>query len=72
MGHEVIAFVEDNAKLNNVNPIKAAVDVVWSKETKRNIQRLIKEARPAVAHFHNTFLRISPAAYYVCKEAGVP
>jgi glycosyltransferase involved in cell wall biosynthesis len=25
-----------------------------------------------VAHFHNTFLRISPSAYYACRAAGVP
>ena len=71
-GHEAVAFVEDNARLNGVNPLKAAVDAVWSREAKRHIRRLIKENKPDVAHFHNTFLRISPAAYYACREAGVP
>ena len=71
-GHEAVAFVEDNARLNGVNPLKAAVDAVWSREAKRHIRRLIKENKPDVAHFHNTFLRISPAVYYACREAGVP
>ncbi|GBD39721.1 Alpha-D-kanosaminyltransferase [bacterium HR37] len=72
MGHEVVEFVEDNRRLNGVNPFKVAVDAVWSREIYRKIRQLIRETRPEVAHFHNTFLRISPAAYYACKEEGVP
>jgi len=72
MGHEVVEFVEDNRRLNGVNPFKVAVDAVWSRESYRKIRELIREKRPDVAHFHNTFLRISPAAYYACKEEGVP
>ena len=71
-GHEVITFVEDNARLNVINPFKAAVDTVWSREAQRNIRKLIEQSRPDVVHFHNTFLRISPAAYYVVKEMGLP
>ena len=36
------------------------------------LRRLIAEQRPDVAHFHNTFPQISPAAYVACREAGVP
>jgi len=72
MGHEVIPFVEDNARLGGMNPVKAALNAVWSRETQAKLRRLIRETRPDVAHFHNTFLMISPAAYYACKEAGVP
>jgi len=64
--------VDDNKKLKDINPGRAAVEAVWSGESCRRIKRLIREARPEVAHFHNTFLRISPAAYYACKEEGVP
>ena len=71
-GHEVITFVEDNAQVNKVNPFKAAVDTIWSREAQRNIRKLIEQSRPDVVHFHNTFLRISPAAYYVVKEMGLP
>ena len=71
-GHEVVEFVEDNARLDGMSPLKAAVDAVWSREARRHIRRLIEENKPDVAHFHNTFLRISPAAYYTCREAGVP
>jgi len=71
-GHEVLEFVEDNRKLDCVSPLKAALDAIWSREVQRKLRALIQEKKPDVAHFHNTFLRISPAAYYACKEAGVP
>jgi glycosyltransferase involved in cell wall biosynthesis len=71
-GHEVITFVEDNARLNTINPVKVAVDTIWSKEAQWKIRKLIEETKPDVAHFHNTFLRVSPAAYYTCKDAGIP
>lgn len=71
-GHEVMEFVEDNRRLEGVNPLKSAIDAVWSRQSKRRLSALIQECKPDVAHFHNTFLRVSPAAYYACKEAGVP
>ncbi|MGQ9873583.1 glycosyltransferase [Leptodesmis sp.] len=71
-GHEVIAFVENNRWLSDINPLKAAIDAVWSQEAKRQLSALIRETKPDIAHFHNTFLRISPAAYYACKEARIP
>jgi glycosyltransferase involved in cell wall biosynthesis len=71
-GHEVVTFVEDNARLERVNPLKVAVNAIWSREAQRNIRKLIEQTRPDVVHFHNTFLRISPAAYYVVKDLGLP
>jgi glycosyltransferase involved in cell wall biosynthesis len=70
--HEVVTYVEDNARLEGVNPLKVAVNAIWSREAQRNIRKLIEQTRPDVVHFHNTFLRISPAAYYVVKDLGLP
>jgi hypothetical protein len=64
-GHEVVTFVEDNARLEGVNPLKVAVNAIWSREAQRNILKWIEQTRPDVVHFHNTFLRISTAACYV-------
>ncbi len=72
MGHEIIPFVEDNARLNGMSALKAARNTIWSREAQGKLRQLIRETRPDVAHFHNTFLMISPAAYYACKEARVP
>ncbi len=72
MGHEVIPFVEDNARFNRMNPLKAAQNAIWSREAQSKLRQLVRETKPDVAHSHNTFLMISPAAYYACREAGVP
>jgi glycosyltransferase involved in cell wall biosynthesis len=71
-GHEVVTFIEDNAQLDSVSPMRVAAETVWSRKAQGRIRKLIQEMKPDVAHFHNTFLRISPAAYYACKEMGVP
>ena len=72
MGAEVVELVEDNARLEGIHPLRAAVEAVWSRRAYRRVAELVRAARPDVAHFHNTFVRISPAAYWACWEAGVP
>ena len=70
--HKVSIFIEDNFKLKKINSLKIAIETIWSKNSLTEIQKLIKKEKPNVVHFHNTFLRISPSAYYACKDAGVP
>src|SRR5204863_974672 len=50
----------------------AAARTVWSRPAYRELRDLIRAHRPAVAHFHNTFPLISPAAYYAARAGGVP
>jgi glycosyltransferase involved in cell wall biosynthesis len=33
---------------------------------------MVRQWKPDVAHFHNTFPLISPSAYYACQREGVP
>lgn len=72
MAHVVTTFVEDNAGLNGMSALKVAVDAIWSREACTKIRRLFEKSKPDVVHFHNTFLRISPAAYDICKQARIP
>ena len=72
MGHEVVSFVEDNARLSGMNFLQGVLNAIWSRETYSKLRRLFREIKPNVVHFHNTFLMISPAAYYACQKAGVP
>ena len=71
-GHEVIEYIEDNHKLANESMIVSAVNTIWSFPTQRSLAHLLDEVQPDVAHFHNTFPRISPAAYYTCQRNRVP
>ena len=45
---------------------------MWAWDTKREFAQLLRDARPDVVHFSNTFPLISPSAYFACREAGVP
>jgi glycosyltransferase involved in cell wall biosynthesis len=74
-GHRVIAYRRSNEELNGdglIGQAVAGLRTTWSSRSYRDIKQLLKKGRADVAHFHNTFPLISPAAYYACKEMGVP
>ncbi len=73
-GFEVIPFIRRNDDLpaGLRGALSAAVSNAWSASSLRALRTLIQQTKPDVAHFHNTFPQISPAAYHACREAGVP
>lgn len=74
-GHEVIEYTRTNDEiaLNGfVSRARLAAATIWSQASYRVLRELIVREKPDVAHFHNTLPLISPAAYYACREAGVP
>ncbi len=71
-GHEVTEYVERNERIAAANQLSIAVQTVWSWSSYRKILTAIRTARPEIAHFHNTFPLISPAAYYACRRSGIP
>jgi glycosyltransferase involved in cell wall biosynthesis len=71
-GEEVYTWEEHNDRIKEVSPIRAATATVWSSASQKSLAELLARYRPEVVHFHNTFLRISPAAYYTCQEFGIP
>jgi glycosyltransferase involved in cell wall biosynthesis len=71
-GCEVETFEADNREANDMPAWKVAAESVWSETKCRSLRELLERFRPQIAHFHNTFFRISPAALLTCKKAGVP
>lgn len=74
-GHAVVRYERYNDELRSwggLGAVGAGIETVWAPRSRREVKALIAEERPHVAHFHNTFPLISPAAYYACAEAGVP
>jgi glycosyltransferase involved in cell wall biosynthesis len=74
-GHRVLEYVRDNDEIAAYGLWQKgtlALRTVWAWDSYREIQALLRRERPDVAHFHNTFPLVSPAAYYACREAGVP
>jgi glycosyltransferase involved in cell wall biosynthesis len=45
---------------------------LWNRAAYRDLRDLIRRERPHVAHFHNTFPLISPAAYHAARAEGLP
>ncbi len=73
--HEVLNFFRHNNEIQDhslVRKISLASGTLWAADTYSSLRRILQDEQPAIAHFHNTFPLISPAAYYACAEAGVP
>jgi glycosyltransferase involved in cell wall biosynthesis len=70
-GHDVISFTLHNDSIKGMNPLAAAAKTLWNRDSYHALRRLIRERRPDIAEFHNTFPLISPAAYYACHAEGV-
>ena len=73
-GVDVVSFTRHNDDLpaGALGSLGASFSNAWSFSSLSALRALIAETRPDVAHFHNTFPQISPAAYGACREAGVP
>ena len=74
-GHEVVRLEFDNDDVDTSTRsarIAAGINTLWSRRAHARMRSTLAQFRPAVAHFHNTFPRMSPAVYYACGEADVP
>ena len=71
-GHEVMRYTLDNDQINGANPLLLAKNTVWNSGVYQELRSLIRQQKPQIAHFHNTFPMISPAAYYAVKDEGIP
>ncbi len=71
-GHQVIEYIDDNTRIARASRLSVAAQTIWSWSSYQRIMDLIHSGRPEIAHFHNIFPLISPAAYYACRRAGVP
>jgi glycosyltransferase involved in cell wall biosynthesis len=74
-GHTVLPYNRDNAEIERFTLVQKAFlpgTTVWSNQSFAEVRHVALDHRPDVAHFHNTFLLISPAAYSACRSAGIP
>lgn len=71
-GHEVFELTAHNDEIDRVSRAQAALETIWSRPFQRTLEAKIAEVRPEIIHFHNTFMVISPAAYYTARSRGIP
>jgi len=71
-GHNIILFTKHNKDLNKTNLFTLALNTIWSRQVHNELISVLAIERPDLVHFHNTFISISPAAYYACAKFNVP
>ena len=71
-GHRVLRYIVHNDSVADMSRPELAKATIWNTATYRELRTLIRAERPQVAHFHNTFPLVSPAAHYAAKAEGVP
>lgn len=70
--HVVERYVVHNDTIPRRSRAGVAKDTIWNGRVYDDVRRIVRRERPYVAHFHNTFPLISPAAYYAANAEGVP
>ena len=74
-GYTVVDYSRQSEEIKHYGPCAKAALVLrttWAWDTYREIKRVLRVEQPRIAHFHNTLPLVSPAAYYACREAGIP
>lgn len=69
-GHTVLEYTVHNDQLASAGTLATATKMIWNREVYQDLRSLIEQNNIQIAHFHNTFPLISPAAYYAAKAAG--
>jgi glycosyltransferase involved in cell wall biosynthesis len=69
-GHTVIRVTETNDRLSEMSTLDQAAAMIWNGAAYRRVFDVIKRERIQLAHFHNTFILLSPASYYAARRAG--
>ncbi len=49
-----------------------ALSLIWNREAARNLEDLIRQTRPDVAHLHNIYHHLSPSILPVLKKHRIP
>ena len=74
-GHSVIEYARDNREIEHyplLRKLTLGPRTIWAPDSVREMRAILANENPVVAHFHNIFPLISPAAYYACAAAHVP
>ncbi len=71
-GNRVIRFTVHNDRAAALDLWALPVTAIWNGRVYRELRELCRKERPRVAHFHNTFPLISPAAWYAARAESVP
>lgn len=52
--------------------VKEAADIMYSTDARRQIEKLIADVKPDIAHVHNIYHQLSPSILGPIRKAGIP
>lgn len=73
-GHQVVLFIKDSKSLPTslLQNISIAVNMFQSNKIRIELNKVISDAKPDVAHIHNIYPLITPVIYLLLKQKGIP
>jgi glycosyltransferase involved in cell wall biosynthesis len=71
-GHEVELLEEDNRRIEQLGQMRTAVRTLWSRESYRRIDELLRSRPFDILHVQNFFPLWSPSVYYAAARNRVP
>lgn len=71
-GHEVELLEEDNRRIEQLGQARTAMRTVWSGESYRRIDELLRSRAFDILHVQNFFPLWSPSIYYAASRNRVP
>ncbi|MBT8062207.1 MAG: glycosyltransferase [Xanthomonadales bacterium] len=69
-GHEVIVRTAHNDEIRQRSLLRTGLGALWNQRQYREFRDLVRQEKPDIVHFYNTFPLISPAAIHGAKSAG--
>lgn len=71
-GHKVYLYSKDSKNIKGFwDKVKAGIGLFYNPWVEKELEKIIKEFRPEVAHFHNVYPLIGATAYLVCKKNNI-
>jgi glycosyltransferase involved in cell wall biosynthesis len=70
-GHDVREFRQHNDSIDQMSRGSLLKATLWNNDVHRDLRQRLVDAHADIAHFHNTFPLISPAAYYAARRRRV-
>ncbi len=71
-GHEVVMYEDTNERIARIGATRTAIRTVWSQESYRLVDDVLRGGGFDVMHVQNFFPLISPSVYWASKRRGVP
>lgn len=67
-----VEYVDYHHQYSTKERIQYALRILWNKEAQKNLERLIKDFQPDIAHLHNIYHQLSPSIIQILKKNNIP